>query len=124
MNDNHCYYANHRDLDENLNMNVNDVAETTVPFSDNISIFADSEAMEFNFHYIRYYSEMINDSVLKINMIYQGSLREFIVKNIQVNTMITGVRIFDRDNNDKFVRFVLAGKATSLYIHDGFAIID
>lgn len=93
-------------------------------FSENQTIVADTSAMEFNFHYVRKYSDELNDSVIKINLIKNGISSEYLVNNIQINTTLTGLRVFDRDNNNKLIRFLLAGQCTSLYIFNGFAIID
>lgn len=92
-------------------------------FSENETIYADNTAMDFNFHYVRKYSDEINDSVIKINLIKNGIHSEYLVNNIQINTTLTGLRIFDNDTK-KLIRFVLAGKCSSLYIYNGFAIID
>jgi hypothetical protein len=101
-----------------------DGMEVNSLFSENQTLVADYEAMEFNFHYVRKYSDEINDSVIKINLLKNGIHSEYLVNNIQLNVTITGLRIFDSDNNNKLIRFVLAGKCSSLYIYNGFAIID
>lgn len=93
-------------------------------FSENQTLVADNTAMEFNFHYVRKYSDEINDSVIKINVLRSGTHIELLVNNIQINTTITGLRIFDSDNDNKLIRFVLAGQCSSIYIYNGFAIID
>ena len=92
--------------------------------SNNIHLVASDKTMPFNFHYVRAESDRLNDSVIKINILVNDVLNEFIVNNIQIKTTITGVRIFDTDNNNKLIRFVLSGEAVSLYIYDTFAIIE
>jgi hypothetical protein len=93
-------------------------------FSENQYIVADNEALDFNFHYVRQQSELINDSVIKINVLHQGILKELYVNNIQIRTNITGLRIFDKEQDNKLIRFVLGGKCTSIHIYDNFAIIE
>ena len=112
--DNNCNNYNYN--------NHNDMTDTI--FSNNIHLVASNKTMPFNFHYIRAESERLNDSVIKINIWDNDTLKEFIVNNIQIKTTITGVRIFDSDDNNKLIRFVLSGEAVSLYIYDTFAIME
>lgn len=106
------------------NISLNNYMSDEFSFSENQYLIAGSEALDFNFHYVRQQSDLINDSVIKINVMYQGALKELYVNNIQIRTTITGLRIFDQEQNNKLIRFVLGGKCTSIYIYDNFAIIE
>jgi len=91
-------------------------------YSENTYLVANSEAMVFTFHFVRELSKEKNDSVIKIN-IWKGTvLQEFFVNNISLKVPVNGSRFFDNDNN--FLRFVLTGECSTLYIHNGYAIIE